>query len=100
MTTATKDAQAGFEDKTIEDGELEAALETMYHAKDDDVFRARVKKLNAAKKRVSESLQFHGIVDGQRLRCGEFILTGKARNGGGFSVPAWESIVAGGIEKE
>jgi hypothetical protein len=32
------------------------------------------------------------------MRCGRFVIVGKARNGGGFSVPAWESV-AGSIEE-
>ncbi len=83
-----KDPQTGMWDRTIEDAELENALDEMQESEEAH------QTYGKARARMLARVRFHELRDGERVRCGEFVIEGKARNGGGFEVPAWSSITA------
>ena len=90
---AKKDSQTQLFDRTIESAELEAALELIMEWKD----RWELKELAAARKTIKEVTEQHKLADGERLRIGQFVITGKARAGGGFEVPEWHKVTVGTI---
>lgn len=88
-----REPQSGLFDREIESPELEGALETLERLADAAAeIRAAQKVLGGIK----ASLE---IKDGERIRCGAFILTGAARNGGGFEVPAWSGVTIASYER-
>jgi len=54
--------------------------------------RDAVREFNAAKRAVSAYGKEIGIQDEEQVLVGRFVIKGRARNGGGFEVPAWESV--------
>lgn len=48
---------------------------------------------------IADKAEHYQLAEGQRLRVGEFIVTGKKRAGGGFEIPAWEKITVGSIKR-
>lgn len=87
------DAQTGLFDRTIEWPELEDAIETLVTAREDGTLKA-ISKARALVKAVVED---HALQDGERLRCGAFVITGRERAGGGFEVPTWSKVTVGAI---
>jgi hypothetical protein len=91
MATIKKDEQAGIFDRTVELPELAEALETIAEYEESG------KKYLAASNKAKAIFKGLEASDGERIRCGDFILTARARNGGGFQVPAWEGVSIGTI---
>lgn len=84
----TQEAQVGLWDREIEDQDLEYALSVI---RDHDN-RAIVREVNGARKAIKAALARVELREGERLRCGRFVLVGTLRTGGGIEIPAWESV--------
>lgn len=96
-TRAKKDPQGGFQDRDVEDSEFEQLLEeALEHDEEYDQKRKRIFKL---RKQIADKAEHYQLAEGQRLRVGEFIVTGKKRAGGGFEIPAWEKVTVGSIKR-
>lgn len=95
MTSMQADPQSAMWEKEVESEALEDALATIL----DDDNKQIVKRVTKARRVVKQAVEDAKLEDGERLRCGPFVITGKARNGGGFEVPAWESVVAGSVSE-
>jgi hypothetical protein len=87
-----EDNQGGLWDRTIESPEIEQAIEDMLAAQ--DAYRAYLK----ARKVVRTVVEEYALADGERLRCGAYVLSGKERGGGGFEVPVWKKVTLGGVQ--
>jgi hypothetical protein len=92
--------QRHMDERQIEDLEFEEALAELLDAKEDEEFKERLKGLSKAKRIVRDKCQHYLLQDKELLRCGRFVVQGKARNGGGFEVPAWESVIPGDISEQ
>lgn len=90
MPRTTRDPKPRLWDRELEDPELEQIIEEYMDS------REAAKSAVAAAAALKAKLK--ALADGDRIRCGEFVITGKARNGGGFEVPAWQSV-AGRVER-
>lgn len=88
---AQDDPQLNMFDRTIEDEALESAcaryLETQPAARSH----------GKARKTLYELLNGLNLKDGERVRIGRFVVPGKKRKGGGFSVEPWEKTGIGTI---
>jgi len=51
-----------------------------------------VREYNAAKRTIAAYGKEIEIQDEEQVLVGRFVIKGRARNGGGFEVPAWESV--------
>lgn len=92
-TTRTKKRiQQGLEERRVEDPELEDALERMFElrepAKEYANACAEVKRIAVEK---------HDIKPEETIRCGEYVIPGVKRQGGGHKVPQWERIGIGSV---
>lgn len=87
-------AQTTIFDKTIESPEVEEAIETLMAAK----AYAKEHEVGKAQKLVKALAEQYDLQDGERLRCGAYVITGKRRGGGGFEVPVWEKTGVGRID--
>lgn len=90
MPVKTTD-QPGLFDRTLEMPELEEHLERWLETKEAAKQHADA---NRKIKTIAETL---AIQDGERVRVGGYVITGKARNGGGFEVPTWEKVTVGAV---
>ena len=96
MVTATKDAQVALWDREIEGENGEAiAAQIAIMFKNEDAAKA----YRHARNEMIKVVKVLDLADGERLRCGDFVITGKARAGGGFEVPVWESVTVGRIRQ-
>jgi len=88
---ACKDNQSSMFDRTIESEEIAAAIEVI-----PGISRGRHDEGDpeGAEDR-ADHRRGYDLKDGERLRCGGYIVTGKSR--GGFSVPTWEKVTVGTI---
>lgn len=68
-----QEAQIAMFDRTIENPELEEAIERMRDAEDG------AKQYAAARKPVKEMIENMALTDGERVRVGRFVITVKAR---------------------
>lgn len=82
-------------DRTIEDPELEMFLEDLHSEEVQDA----AKRFKKAHKAVYDKLNQMTLEDGEKVRIGEFLVTGKRRAGGGFEVPTWEKTGIGSITR-
>lgn len=89
---AEESAQSAMWDREVDVPGLEEALDRAEKAK------APAKEYTKARRDLKALLGEVALQDGERVRVGRFVLTGKARNGGGFEIPAWTSIVVGGVQ--
>ncbi len=87
-----KDSQGGLFDRTIENPDLAASLAYL------DDHRMYIKGIAEAQKVIKEAQEALELEDGERVRCGDYIITGKSRRGGGFAVPTWSKITMGSYE--
>ena len=94
MAKAKDEAQLNMWDREIESPELEAAIELIM---DNELDQATRKELGKARKTIKQVTEQYELEDGQRLRCGRFVITGKGRSGGGFEVPQWSKTTVGKI---
>ena len=94
MAKAKDEAQLKMWDKEIESPELEAAIELIM---ENELDQATRKELSKARKTIKSVTEQYELEDGQRLRCGRFVITGKGRSGGGFEVPQWAKTTVGKI---
>lgn len=92
---AKPDPQGGLFDRTIEDPELEAALEDL---ESDDV-QAGFKAYKTAHKAVYDRINLIELKPDDKVRVGRFIVTGKERRGGGFSIEPWTKTGIGSITR-
>ena len=94
MAKAKEESQSRLWDREIESPELEAAIQIIMDSEIDQETR---KELGRARKTIKQVTEQYELEDGQRLRCGRFVITGKGRSGGGFSVPQWSKTTVGKI---
>lgn len=94
MVRAKDEAQGRLWDKEIESPELEAAIELIMENQLDQATR---RELGKARKTIKSVTEQYELEDGQRLRCGRYVITGKGRSGGGFEVPQWTKTTVGKI---
>ena len=97
MARPKVDPQSGLFDHEIEDPEFEDAL--LNHIKETET-RAR---LASIARRIEEGKERHDIKsmeDGARVRVGSVTFVTKARSGGGFPMPKWDTIGIGNIAEE
>lgn len=90
-----RDLQMGLSDRSIEAPEVEEALERLMTAKENGTLKA----LTKARKTIKAVAETYKLEDGERVRCGEFVIIGRSRSGGGIEVPTWEKVVVGGMER-
>ena len=102
MTEPTKiraavkpEPQTGLFDRTIEDPELESFLEDLY----SEEVQAAHETFKKAHKAVYDKLNQMTLEDGEKVRCGQFLVVGKQRSGGGFEVPQWTKTGIGKITR-
>ena len=100
--TMAEDPQDGMFDEVLENEELEEALSTLNGFNMQlAIFRDRyaTKDVNAARKLIKETVEAysreHELSGGERLRVGRFVVTTRARAGGGFEVPTWRKVLMG-----
>lgn len=86
-----EDAQSAMWDREVEIEGLEEALDKAEKAK------GPARTYTAARRDLKALLKGIELQDGERVRCGRFVITGKARAGGGFDIPAWETVVVGEV---
>lgn len=91
---ASQDMQGGLWDREIENAKLEDALATLENADN----KAIAKRMRKAKALVKEVIEAEKLTDGERLRCGGYVVEGKGRSGGGIEVPMWSKVTAGKIK--
>jgi len=94
LAKAKEETQSRLWDKEIESPELEAAIQIIM---DNELDQETRKKLSKARKTIKSVTEQYELEDGQRLRCGRFVITGKGRSGGGFEVPQWAKTTVGKI---
>lgn len=92
--------QGGFYDRTVEDEEFAKLLEDKHWLDNDQEFRAGRRKFNVLAKRIKAKIQEHDLQDAERLRAGRFIVTGRARQGGGYEIGAWHAVGVARIETD
>lgn len=93
MATGTKKRlQQGFEERLVDDPELEDALSRMFANRE-----AATEYATASKEVKRIAVQVHDIKPEETVRCGEYIIPGVKRSGGNFHVPEWERIGIGRI---
>lgn len=86
------DPQGQLFDRVIDDEALEAAVARFLDTK------TLAKQHAKARKTLYDRLnELPALEDGERIRIGRFVVEGKARAGGGFTVPKWESTGIGAI---
>jgi hypothetical protein len=90
----TETAQGNIFDRTIESPEIEEAIETLMRARE----YAKGHGVGKAKKLVASLVEQYALEDGERLRVGQYVVTGRKRAGGGFEVPTWEKTGIGAID--
>lgn len=95
MARAKNTPQTNMFDRTIEDLDLEAALEDLY----SEDTQAAYKAYREAHRKVYSRLNDMEIKPDEKLRVGRFVVTGKERAGGGFEIPAWTKTGIGSIER-
>jgi hypothetical protein len=95
MATAKPDPQSNMFDRTIEDPELEAALDELY----SEETKAAYKAYRDAHKKVYTRLNDIKIGINERVRVGMYIVPGKELRGGGFEIPAWTKTGIGTITR-
>jgi hypothetical protein len=93
MAKATDDPQTNLFDRVLDDEALEAACARFVFTKQG------AKDHGKAKRKLYETLNALAIGPTERVRIGRFVVTGKARKGGGFEVPPWEKIGIGSIKE-
>lgn len=91
-----EEAQTRLFDRTVENPELEAAIADFMEQRAE--LKEPLKELRATKKTLDGLVESVALQDDERLRCGRFVIYGKARAGGGFEVPEWRKVFAGKIE--
>jgi hypothetical protein len=92
---AKPDPQGGLFDRTIEDPELEAALEDL----ESEEIQAGFDAYRKAHKQVYDRLNTISLEHDEKVRVGRFIVTAKERRGGGFEIPAWTKTGIGSITR-
>ena len=93
VTRIREDAQSGLFDRSIEDNEFEEAIRELKDAEGDEEFQEQLKAYRGVKALVKTKCKFHELTLNERMRVGIYVITGKERNGGGFHVDGWTSIV-------
>lgn len=91
---AKRDEQRGMFDVELEDEDFEAAIKEWIDLK------STRQTLAAVKRRIDEGKERHNIKsmdDGQRVRVGEYTFETKARSGGDFHMPPWETVGMAGL---
>ncbi len=89
MATAKKDAQSAFFDREVEDPVLEEAAETVLKTE----LTVSVRKYNKAKRTMKARVKANNLQDGERLRCGAYIIDGKERAGSAPQFDDWRVVV-------
>lgn len=89
---ATKeDAQGGLWDREIESPEIEEAITRMFSN------REAAKEYGKAREAIRRIIEEFNLGETERVRCGPYVIHGRARAGGGFSVPTWAKVGIGEI---
>lgn len=91
MAKVKDEAQAQLFDRTIENPELEEAIEKMLELGE------AAKEYAAARKPVKAITETLNLKDGERVRIGRYVITGRERSGGGFDVKSWTKTTIGSI---
>ncbi len=87
----TQDNQAGLWDRTVESPELEQAIMDII-----DTRKANIKHGRAQRKRKILLLEYK-LEHGERLRVGNYVITGKIKARGSFEVEETSSVGVGSI---
>jgi len=82
------DPQRGMFDRELDDSGLEAFIDTIMQT------QAEAKQYAGAKRGVKKRLEKLGVGlgDGERVRVGRFVMTGRAYQGGDIEIPPWDTI--------
>lgn len=93
MVTATRDRQRAFQETEVHDDQLEALARE--HLEAQQVAREPSKRYRRAKKDLKAALQENGLMERiveERVRVGEFVITGTPIEGGPTDIPEWKSV--------
>lgn len=91
MPSTQSEPQTNMFDRTIDDEALADACDTYLQMKQ------KAKAYAKAKKKLYELLNGLELKDGERVRIGRFVVTGKTRSGGGIEVPTWTKTGIGSV---
>jgi len=94
-TATQKRQQQGFDERIVDDPELEDALSRMFENK-----QAASDYAAAAEEVKRIVVENHDIKPEETVRCGEYVIPGVKRSGGNFHVPEWERIGIGRIASD
>lgn len=86
-----EEPQKSMFDRVIDDENLEAACDNYMQMK------AKAKAFGKSKKKLYELVNGLELKDGERVRIGRFVVTGRARSGGGITVPIWSKTGIGSV---
>lgn len=86
-----EDPQAGMFDHVIEDEDFEAAVRE-WHSLEKQ--RERLSALRRRMREGAERNDVKSLDDGARVRLGAYTFDVKARSGGGFEIPSWDTKTA------
>lgn len=90
MADVKADPQGNMFDREVFDAELEAVCRIL----EDEANKKSQKALNLARKSFKEKVKALEMNPGERVRCGDFVLTGRGMSGGGFTTEKWETVSA------
>jgi hypothetical protein len=93
---AKPDPQAGMFDVELDDPDFEGAIREWI------AFKPQRTELAKIERRIAEGKERNNIKsleDGTRVRLGEYTFEAKARSGGGFPMPQWETVGIAGIRE-
>ena len=94
MPTATRDRQRAFQETVLENPELEGLCEQ--YAESKATAAPANRKYRKAKKGLDKKMAEldlgKRLLDGERVRVGEYVIEGKPIEGGPTNIPEWSSI--------
>lgn len=93
MVTATRDRQRAFQETEVHDDGLTAIVGEYFEAR--ELAREPGKRFRKAKKGLKQAIEENGLTERvlkERVRIGEYIVTGTPAEGGPTDIPEWKSI--------
>lgn len=93
MVTATKQPQRAFVETEVNDPALEDIARRFYDWR--EAAREPSRNLRKAKKELKEAIAEKGLQDrvlNDRVRVGEYVISGSPMEGGPTEIPEWKSI--------
>lgn len=91
MPGPQNEPQKSMFDRVIDDATLEEACDTYLQMKQ------KAKGFGKSKKKLYELVNGLELKNGERVRIGRFVITGRERRGGGIEVPTWTKTGIGSV---